>query len=300
MKIARFYTFRLRFKNSSKLPKWKGNILRGSLGYWLKKMSCFSDDDCKDCKAIFKCPYGYLYRTPSKGLVLRKIKGFPKPYAIKPPLEEKQVYRKDDAIEFSVVLFGDAVKFEDSVISAVFKIANAGLGFKEGRSKAEVEEISVENPFKSKKEVIYENGAFYDSKIWIRDSHLVVNVPRIFDVRFLTPFRLLKDGALVVEPEFPELLKFMLRKYSAIRYQYVRAELDFDLDKVLNVAERVRLRDSNLINVRIKYREVEDFVYGKLQYSGRLNKNIRKVLAFCQLSHIGKRSSYGHGWYEIR
>ncbi len=300
MKVARLYRFRLRFLTAANLPKWKGNLLRGALGYQLKRLvGC--RDDCRDCGRLFACPFGYLYRARSKGIVLRKVSGYAKPYVVKPPLDAKTGFERGDRLEFSVVLFGDAARFEGELVKAVEMLCGSGLGVRGSAGRLELEEVAVENPFTQRAEVVYAGGEHYDGGLWIRDSHLEIEVPEIFEVEFLTPFRIVRGGALVVEPDFRTLTTYMLRKYSAIRYQYVLSELDVDIERVLDAAARIRLRSSQLRDVRVVYKGREEpFVFGRILYSGRTNKSIRKLLAFCQLSHVGKRASYGHGWFRVR
>ena len=126
MRTARFYTFKLRFLQPTKLPKWKGAMLRGSISFWLKRLFCITRGTCDDCSLIFKCPFGYLFRARSKGIVLSKLKGYAKPYVLKPPLSEKQKYDAGDGLTFSFVLFGDAVQFEGELIKAVLTLCDAG------------------------------------------------------------------------------------------------------------------------------------------------------------------------------
>ncbi len=281
MKIARLYTFKLKFLQSAKLPKWKGAMLRGSIGYWLKRLFCITSGTCENCSIVFKCPFGYLFRARSKGIVLSKLKGYAKPYVLKPPLSEKQKYAAGDELVFSFILFGDAVQFESELIKAVLTLCDAGIGERDARGRAELESVCVENPMRGKKDVLFENGAFYDSSLWIRNSHLDVSVAKIFELRFLTPFRLIKDGALLVEPTFVDLAKFMLRKYSAIRYQYIKDELDFDHEKFLKAAEKIKLRDSALENRRFIYKgKPEDYVFGKHSLRGKDEQKLEKGLSF--------------------
>ncbi|OYT35093.1 hypothetical protein B6U96_11335 [Archaeoglobales archaeon ex4484_92] len=299
MKIAKFYSFELKITSPCKLPKWKGNILRGSIGYQLKKLvGC--KDDCRDCRKLFSCPFGYLFKTESRGIVLRRLEGFSKPYVIKPPLEKKQEYNVGERINFGMVLFGDATRFESCLIDAIKSLCRDGFGFENHRGKLKLESVYVLNPFKRKAEILYQNGSLHDSKTWIRDSHFNVNIPQIFELEFLTPFRLIVKRSLVVEPDFKTLLTFILRRYSSIRYQYTFSELDLDVDKMLKAAERVRIRRSDLKRRTLIYKDKEEYyISGKIQYVGRTNRKIRKLLAFGQIAHVGKRASFGHGWYRV-
>jgi len=301
MKVARVYTFELEFLKPAKLPNWKGNLIRGALGYNLRKLYCVDySKDCHRCSLLFKCPYSYLFRTTTKGIVLRKIEHYTKPYVIKPPLESKTTYRPGETIRFSLVLFGDATEFEDHVFNAVNSMCRFGLGTKEYRGKLRIKRIFAENPLKNEKEFLFEDGVVYNSKLCVRDLDLKIDVGRIFKIRFLTPFRLLRDDAVISEPSFRDLVTFMLRKYSSIRYQYLKRELDVSVEDVLRLSENVTTVSSNLSKRTFVYKGKEEiFIHGEITYSGKLKANLRKVLGFCQLSHVGKRTSYGHGWYTV-
>ncbi len=300
MKVARLYTFELEFVKPALMPAWKGNIIRGAFGLHLKRLYCFRDDECSMCPSIFNCPYGYLFRAKSKGIVLKNLEHFTKPYVIKPPLESKTEYRRGDTLGFSMVLFGDAIEYEMHVINAVNSMCRTGLGFKGRRGELRLKRVFVENPFRNEKEYLYEDGKFLNSKIFIKDRDINVKTGRVFKVKFLTPFRLLRKGSLIAEPSFRDLVVFTLRRYSSIRYQYLRDELDVDVKKALNSAEKVAVVSSCLERRTFIYKgESEDFIYGEIVCSGKLKSPLNKIIAFGQLCHVGKRASYGHGWFVI-
>jgi len=299
MKIAKYYTFELEFVEPAILPEWKGNLIRGAIGKWLRNITCTRNIDCRECNYIFNCPYGYLFRSKSKGLVLRNIKGFTKPYVIKPPLEKRTEYRRGSRIKFSVVLFGDAIKFENAVLNAVFAMCNYGLGTKDAKGRLKVVEISAENPLRKRKEIVYD-GDFYDSKLYIRQSDLRRKIGRLFKIDFLTPFRILRNNALISEPSFRDFAPYMLRKYSAIFYQYLKVDPNIDINKELERAEKVIVDSLNLKRRTFIYRnKAEEFVHGYIVFYGKLSPELRNVLRFCELCHVGKRATYGHGWYSI-
>jgi len=300
MKVCRYYTFTLRFKGSAVLPRWKGYLLRGAIGYHLRRSSCTKGRECKSCSRLFSCPFGYIYESRSKGIVLRKIEEFPKPYSLKPPLDGKEVYSEGDRLTFSFVLLGDAVKFEDEIIRAVVSMCSAGIGVRGKRGRVELERIVVENPFNDRAEILYEDGAFYDSNLSVRTSHLDIALPKLFTVSFLTPFRLIRNDALISIPEFSDLLRFLLRKYTLIHQQYLLSPPDVNVDELLEKAERVRLYRDDLRKRKFHYKGRDEiFLHGSLTYSGRTDRKMRRVLAFGTLTNVGKRATHGHGWYVL-
>jgi hypothetical protein len=299
LRIAKLYTFEMEFLEGARLPRWKGNIIRGAIGMHLIRKFCISDGNCLNCNLIFRCPYGYLYRTPSKGLILRKVSGFTKPYVIKPPAAEKMDFSEGEKMGFSVVLFGDSTRFEKQLLSAVVEMGRRGLGIREKRGRLELKRACVENPFLKKRSILYENGDIYESDTWISTKDISRRMGNTFMLRFVTPFRLVRDGDLVRNLDFCDIFPFMLRKYSAIMQQYV-GMLDVDVRRALEESLKVKLRGERIREVKFKYKnEDQIFLSGDLIYSGRISLHIRKPLLFCQLSNIGKRSSFGFGWYEV-
>ncbi len=286
MRIARIYTFELRFLKGASLPKWKGNIIRGAFGKSLMDLYCTKEKKCKKCSFIFSCPFGYIFETPSKGIVLSNLMDYAKPYVVKPPLEKKEFYEKGEKIKFSIALFGDALKFESHVLHAV---SNMKL-----KSRMKLERVVVENPFREQKEILFEDGEIYNAKTYISKRDLDRKIGKIFVLKFLTPFRILREGSLISEPQFEDIAKFAFRRYSMMMIQYCGEDVKF------NIENSVKLLRSKLNNIEFIYNnEKQYFLTGELIFCGKINRELKKALNFCQIAHLGKRASHGHGWYKL-
>jgi len=299
VKLCKWYEFECRFLNNAELPKWKGRILRGSIGYHMKKFSCPNPSmNCTSCTFFTKCPYGYIFRTRSKTLILSKLTGITEPYTLKPPVDRKTRYEKGDKLVFSVLLFGDACTYEEHLIRAVISMCNHGIGIKNSLGKLVLERVTCVNPFTRKKEVVFEGNSYCptSNSSYIKLSHLdKESINRTFTMRFITPVRIVKNNALITELDFRTLFSFMRRKYSNILFNYV-----YRVEDLVDIPERVMLVTSKLSRITYIYKgKKEYYLKGEVVYHGRMNKKQRRVVNFCKLCHIGKKASFGFGWYEL-
>jgi len=304
--IARMYTFELLFERDAELPRWKGNILRGALAARLAEFCLKGEPRCSGCELLHDCPYGYLIRTPSKGVVLRKLEAVSKPLVLKPPLDYSSGVRAGSALTFSVVLFGDAVRFEKHLLLAVSQMAKNGLGRREKRSPLRLIRAWVENPFTHSKSLIYENGRLYSSDTWIREQDVILPSARVYSVTFLTPTRILRNGALVTRPTLRDLIAAAMRRYTTIAAQYMLKKPEealgrrYSPSEILERSERARTLALEVRRVWLVYKgEKEEYISGRAIYAADLTRAQRKILGFAQLSHVGKRASYGHGWIKV-
>ena len=204
MKVTRVYMFELEFSKPAKLPDWKGNLIRSALGYHLKKLYCI--DDSRDC-------HGYS--------VLLSIQDYDKGYCFKKnqTLHKALRYKATPRIKNDL----SSQRSYQVFVGSIWRCCRIfGLGTKESRAQLKIRRVFVENLLKNEKELLFEDEELHHSKLYVRDRDLKIKVGRIFKIKFLTPFRLLRDGAIISEPSFRDLITFMLRKYSSIRYQYLR------------------------------------------------------------------------------
>ena len=103
-----------------------------------------------------------------------------------------------------------------------------------------------------------------------------------------------------MEPGFDELFSFLLRRYTSVMRQYVGADPGIDIRRVLRRAEEVAPLEREVRLINMTYGgKAEEFVHGKLSYLGRLDREMRRVVRMGELLHVGKRATYGHGWFHV-
>ncbi|MFH1294024.1 MAG: hypothetical protein ABIJ44_07835 [Pseudomonadota bacterium] len=126
----------LRFGLSSQkealLPRFKGSLLRGAYGNALRRMVCVmgANEHCEDCMLRGQCIYCRAFETFINGTpppLLRGLQTGPRPFAID-AFDGKRLFRKNESLQFDLVLFGQAIEMYPYTIYAVSKMAECGLG----------------------------------------------------------------------------------------------------------------------------------------------------------------------------
>jgi len=314
-KIALWLEFKIRFLENAVLPKWKGNIVRGSIGYVLRKLSCRNKacNDCYSCQFNSICAFGYLYKNAQRRPpgFLSKYRYFPNPYALKPPLTRKEEFRKDDTLTFGIVLFGTAITFSDRIVTAVQELGKLGLGRKNCRGRFEVEQLCAVQPFRRTKYVLLEDGQQFSwpsSECFIYLQDLGKRINKQFALEFISPARIVQQGKFTLPQKFYDIFGFAMRKYSNIVRAYCCGQemLNYKALKkfALNEVELVKKEREKIVKITYtKHGKPRKELYFVGRYifrsSSALPKDCRKVLNFCLLSNVGKRTTYGHGWYRI-
>jgi hypothetical protein len=304
--VARYLRFRIEFLDDALLPSWKGNLLRGSIGSVLPRICGSERFDCSRCSLWTKCPYGYLFRARSKGIVLRKIIHISKPLVLKPPLTLRREFRRGDQLVFSAVLFGDSIVFEKDLIESILRLGERGIGYRGRRGRFRVLEITVLNPYRGIESILYRDNVLYDSNTYILFKDIVDKAAEImgydgFTIKFLTPYRIVSHGRSIPILSLETLIKYASRRFTNITAQYLYKIPRYNIHEVLEEARRVRAVMIMYEKKTFKYRgKPEQYYTGEIMFEGKISKTIATILAFTELAHVGKRASYGHGWYKIQ
>lgn len=302
------YNFTLKAKEELQLPPYKGSTLRGGFGITFRSVCCVNKDIklCKDCGLREKCTYAYVFETsPYRDAVkLRNLAEIPRPFVIEPPVETKTIYRKDEMLNFGLMLIGRAIDYLPFFIFTFKELGDIGIG----KKRAEFELLQVDNAYQ---ETIYQSqdGTLrnFDSQIELdRSFNSLLPSTDSLSISFITPTRIKFKNDLVVKPEFHIFIRALLHRISALAYFHCEEELDVDYNLLISRAERIKIKKVNLRwldweryssrqNTRMK---MGGFV-GEITYAGNLSEFL-PLIFLGQYTHVGKNCTFGLGKYEVK
>lgn len=301
------YRFTLSPKAPILLPKMnKGIILRGAFGTSFRSLVCVDQSaSCETCQLHLNCPFGFIFapRVPPEAERLRLNRDIPRPFVIKPPLDEKEVYEPGDLIVFDLVLVGKAAQFFPYFLISFRNLGDQGIG--KQRGKFEILKIDALDADQNN-ENIMKSG---DVMVKIPDSLIrLCNAPPPPEgkirIHFLTPVLLKREGKWK-PPSFGTLMRRIRDRLQALSYFYCGGLLDIDFrsfgekaDQVQTVSEQLRwIEESRYSKHRHIIHDLKGWV-GSIICEGQFEE-FWPFLWMGQYLHVGKAAVFGQGWYKI-
>jgi len=300
--------FLCEFESEAKLPRYKGSILRGSLGKSLKSICCpLKKVECKDCILSANCVYFFVFESRENPNSTRFL-NIPHPFVLDPPLIGKTCYQPKDRFEFSLILLKDALKYLSYLTFAVIQMGKFGIGFnvKNGFGKFKINKIFQDD------EVIYteneNNLILTECKNSLDISNIAghINEPiSSLKVEFLTPYRVKYKNSLASTFDFSILIRACLRRIAALEFFYAGKEPDIDYKGLVRRAKDVKVvsQDKKWLEItRYSFRQKTKMKFGGLVgyavYCGDLTE-FYPILKYCEVVHVGKQSSFGFGKIKV-
>lgn len=292
------------------LTNYKGSVLRGGFGCLFKKAVCINyNRPCERCVLKNKCAYAYIFETPFPQNLEEKTKfkmaSPPHPYILEPPFNSQVIFNPDDEFTFNLILIGKGIEYLPYFIFVFEELGKSGLGKERGKYKlVRVENIEGETIYHSDK---LENKAnqinFQD--ILNQYQGVEFNNNSQITIHFLTPTCIVVEDELFQEVDFKMFITNLLRRISLLSVFHCSEKLVFDYPNLLQDADMITTtekhfrwydweRYSSKQNRRMK---LGGFL-GNISFSGEL----KRFLPFIKLGeyiHIGKKTSFGLGQYEI-
>ena len=258
------------FTEDTVLSSFIGNAFRGAFGESIVRNFCRkAHPDCTNCRYYMDCAYFRVYKTAEN---VFGIKGTtPNPFVIKLPYTKKRTYEAGERLLFSILLFGNAVRFGNDVLIAINDLYNGKLS--------------------SLRPVCCET-----SSITWSDRGEIIPVNSLH-LRFTTPTRITQT----VEESAPD--RFFLPFINAL---FARISLTIDLygDNDFTLPCRLIYRKPKVISVCdfrheiIKQKEFSfNGITGNVHMSGDLAEYM-PYIALGQMLHVGRMTTRGCGAYE--
>lgn len=317
------------------LPPFKGSTLRGAFGVALRQTACTTRaSSCRGCAEINSCVYHYIFETPVpvEARRMRKYTAAPHPFILDPPLHSKRDFNPGDRLNFGMVLVGKAIDLLPHVLMALQRIGALGLGSQRGKLRlGEVTTGLTPRPTNSLHgvttgtsdhtgHVVFQHGQLPAldrvSTHNVHDLTPMQSTLRLkkpggngrsqhLRVRFLTPCRLKRGGALTDRPDFHVIFRSILRNTGSLMYFHCNRDLQLDFPTLAVAAEQVRLTmnatqwlDWERYSNRQKARLTMGGIVGEAIYEGDLGIFI-PFMQLAQVLHVGKGTSMGLGLMEV-
>ena len=314
--LTHHLVFTARATTPLELDAQAGSSLRGALVGALWGRFCANHDapSCAACPLISACPVAALIAPlrddPSEGGDQR-----PRPYVVQPPPGGRLV--PGEELAFGLRLFGSAAVLFPYVVMAAHGLEQSGLGRPlrangGRRGLLQIERIEALHPLSGARQTLAGRGQAQVHSPGLPVSadevraHAAALPPDRLTLRLRTPLRLIDDGRLVKRLTLRPLVQRLLRRLDDLCVAYGGGLLELDAPRLLALAEQARVADDqtrwvDLVSSssRLHTRTPIGGLVGQITFAGDLAE-LRELLLWGSLVHIGKNAVKGDGWVEVR
>lgn len=301
------YRFDLILTDDLTLPPYKGFAFRGTMGHALRELACIiQGEECRLCPFCQTCSYSYLFETVPDGSVsdARKYSSFPRPYVMKPPLEQTRNYCRYDKLSFGIVLIGRGSQFLSHIISAFDVIGSRGMRGDAGRFLIDrVVAITAQG----NETEVWRGGVFTATAPVITWEELNWDECRteVVTIEFETPM-LIEDRGVAIKaaPPFRMLIESVHRRASLLHGFHGQggggpSVLPQGLDDCRIVSADMKWRALERITNRQEKKLKTGGLVGRVTYSGPVGPYLQ-LLRLGELVGVGKSTVFGFGSYTFK
>jgi hypothetical protein len=263
------------------------------------------------CPACWLLAYEAEHGAAASGMVRRA-------YALAPPYPPLDVVQPGESFAFSLTLFGSGFDYLPYFVLAVPEMGRGGVG--PGRGRFELRAIQAIDPLSGRSQTVLAPGekvvrpperpAGWEAAETSSQRLLAqLNAHKSLEVRFLSPTRLVHDGALAKAPDFGIFFRRLLERSDQLAQQYAGQERRpaESVEQLYRLADQVRLIESQVEWVdlwapsgRTGQRTPLGGFVGRAVYRGADWKALLPWLVLGQAVQVGKLTAKGNGVYEIR
>lgn len=297
--------FRCRLLTGGRFSSYKGSMLRGSLGAFLKKTCCtVRGGACEECMLGNVCAYPALFVGKSSGGAGNSAGARIIPFCLVPFDTGKSDYQAGETFSFELKLFSRAIDHLPYYVHAFVLAGKQGMGHKgeDAPGRFELEDIRVgEKSIYSKaaQKVDMPKGEELVLPPWTEDGR--ADKEGFLRVSLETPCRFKEGSRLSDALPFRQLLILAMRRVRTLweldgqgaRYEEFRYMLDL-ADSVATVASSLHWKDWTRFSSRQQAYMQLGGLWGEVIYKGQIQPFL-PLLFLAEKLHIGKQTSFGLG-----
>jgi hypothetical protein len=263
------------------------------------------------CPACWLLAYEAEHGAAASGMVRRA-------YTLAPPTPPLDVVQSGESFAFDLTLFGSGFDYLPYFVLAVPEMGRGGVG--PGRGRFALRAIQAIDPLNGRSQVVLAPGENVVrpperpsgwEAVQASSQRLLAQVRehKSLELHFLSPMRLVHDGALAKSPDFGIFFRRLLERSDQLAQQYAGQERRpaESVERLYQLADQVHLLESQVEWVDLwapsgrtgKRTPLGGFV-GRAVYRARQWEALLPWLVLGQAVQAGKLTAKGNGVYEVR
>jgi len=291
------------------LPGYLGSTIRGVVGGSFRDLVCVTRaPTCEGCLLIDRCPYPYLFETPSPPHIppplQKRFRQAPRPYILDVP----RVYAGEPTLELGLVLVGRAFDYLPYFIYVLNETGRRGIG----RARIPFRLLAVADGSSNDGPVIFraEEGIVHNGvpAVTLEGLRHQGDMPLSqVALEFLTPLRIKKYGGYQEggeRIEFATLLDLLLGRIETLAFFHCGESW------VPDVALRQAARSVRVVSKNLSLQRLERYsnrrqqklpmhgLVGTISFAGDLAPFL-PLLRMGEYIHIGAGTAFGLGRYRL-
>jgi len=272
--MLKFIKININFKQTSLAPpSFLGSILRGALGYALKRVVCINPSyECNNCFAKDNCLFYDFYE---------KKNSF-HPFRFDFKLNQEK-------FDFSLYLFEEATEKIPYILSSLHKLFNE-IGIGKDRKKLTIDTIRCNDT------IVFKENKFIDSAL--PKEFQIDSFSSNATIEIITPLRMKYQNRLLkTKPPLEVLLQSIYNRYLELK-QTQRAKLPFT-PSYQEKENKIFFRELTRYSNRQKTKMQLGGIMGKITYEN-LDRQSFELLKLGEILGVGKQTVFGLGKIEVK
>lgn len=292
--------FTIKLIKDSILPISKSSAIRGGMGSILLEMYCIYENyECKKCDFNNNCCANNILNTRLDMEVNFLNDNVGSSYIIECS-DSRTNFKKDDLLEFSIILWGKNIINIPNIIYA-FNILGATKGL--NNNQFSIESIKNDDFFEISN---YTSVHIDKANIKIESLSDYINerkfkVKSISSISFITPYRLKREGNYVDNVNVFDVVNSINRRLTILNAMEGKKYEPYVPKNIPSiVSSSISWSDIQRYSNRQKTKMKLGGIIGKISFEQIDDIQFIEMLLAGEIMHIGKNVSFGYGKYEIK